>query len=184
MDDENNENEYIFDEEVPENLDEIDGVPTERWYDVTVESLKVFGDDPSKAKRLNIRLKVDGPTHAGESFFVSYSMPFPGEHSFARNTRLAMLEDTGLINKDNQGQSARIDYGRLRGAQFTVEYVSSPNKKDPSRPFKQIAFHGWHPLGWRPESAAGSATTAGAPAQAGKPAAAASGGGTRNFDAI
>jgi hypothetical protein len=145
--------EFVFEEEVPENLDEIDGVPTGTWYDVTVESLKVFGDDASRAKRLNMRLKVDGPSHVGESFFVSYAMPFPGEHSFARNQRLAMLQDTGLIDKADQGGAKRIDYGRLKGAQFTVEYESSPNKKDPSKPYKQIAFHGWHPLGWRPGDA-------------------------------
>jgi hypothetical protein len=148
---------FCFDEEVPENTDEIDGVPTGTWYDVTVESLKVFGDDASRAKRLNMRLKVDGPTHVGESFFVSYPMPFPGEHSFARNMRLAMCIDTGLISKEDQGQSKRIDYGRLKGSQHTVWYESSPNKKDPTKPYKQIAFHGWHPLGWRPEGEAGGA---------------------------
>lgn len=157
---------FVFDEEVPENLDEIDGVPTGTWYDVTIDSLKVFGDDASRAKRLNLRLKVDGPTHAGESFFVSYPMPFPGEHAFARNMRLAFCQDTGLIAKEDQGQAKRVDYGRLKGSQYTVEYESSPNKKDPTKPYKQIAFHGWHPYGWRPENAGAGAEIGGAPAAA------------------
>jgi len=148
-----NDSEFVFDEAIPENLDEIDGVPTGTWYDVTVESLKVFRDDASKAPRLNLRLKVSGPTHAGESIFASYAMPFDSEHSFARNQRLAFQQDTGLIGKEDQGKAKAVDYGRLKGAEFTVEYESSPNKKDPAKPYKQIAFHGWHAIGWRPEGA-------------------------------
>lgn len=157
---------FVFEEEVPQNLDEIDGVPTGTFYDIQVASIKVFGDDASKAKRLNLRLKVQGPTHEGESIFASYALPFPGENAFARNQRLAFLEDTGLIGKEDQGKAKPIDYGRLINAEFTVDYESSPNKKDPKKPYKQIAFHGWHPLGWRPEGAPADAPKA--PAASGK----------------
>jgi hypothetical protein len=158
---EENEVSYVFDEEVPGNLDEIDGVPTGTWYDVVVKSIKVFGDDASKAKRLNLRLQVLGPAHQGESIFASYSLPFPGEHNFARNQRLAFQQDTGLVSKQDQGHTKKIDYGHLINAEFTVEYESSPNKKDPSKPYKQIAFHGWHPMGWRPGSESAQHTSSG-----------------------
>jgi hypothetical protein len=160
---ENEEQSFVFDEEVPANLDEIDGVPTGTFYDIHVASIKVYGDDASKAKRLNLRLKVLGPTHEGESIFASYSLPFPGEHNFARNRRLAFQQDTGLVGKDDQGQVKKIDYGRLINAEFTVEYESEVNKKDPAKPFKQVAFHGWHEIGWRPD---GAAAAAGAPVSA------------------
>jgi hypothetical protein len=182
MSDEPEEQDFTFEEEVPANLDEIDGVPVGTFYDIRVESLKVFKDDANKPPRLNLRLKVLGPTHEGESFFIGYAMPFPNEHAFARNQRMAFCQDTGLIGKEDQGQAKRIDYGRLRGAEFTVEYESSPNKKDPSKPYKQIAFHGWHPMGWRPGDKGAPAATS---APAGEPvAAAAAAKKPANFDDI
>lgn len=155
VEDYDNDESLVFaEDELPEDPDELEegDLVAVGTHDVVCVSLKKQDGDPDKAPVLSTRWKVEGGESDGQSLFHNIFLPFPGEKNGTRRGRQLMLKRLGLISEEDfKTGGTRVDYGRLKGLEATVEII---HKEYKGKTYANVSFGGWHERGWTPEAAA------------------------------